>query len=217
MPAGSRKFAAQAATDRSHRAALARAVGWTSVAVVLTAVLAAVAAVAFSVTVAGDSMQPTLRPGDRLVADVLHRDDVQRFDVVEATVGTARAAVVKRVIGIPGDRVLVRTRDGHPEVLVRPAGSSVVFRVENSAWSAPPTAEIEGCCDADGRSQPRPAWARVPDGAYWLLGDNWGASTDSRTFGFVRAEAIGARLSFRLTPLGDLGDVPNPARLVATS
>jgi signal peptidase I len=205
-----------AVADAGRRTTLVRALGWFALVVLLAAVLSSVAVVAFSVTVSGDSMQPTLRPGDRLVADVLHRVDVHRFDVVEATVGAARTPVVKRVVGLPGDRILVRDNAGRREVLVRPAGSTTVFRVVSDTWSSHPAADDEACCDADGRSRPRPAWVVVPADAYWLIGDNWGGSTDSRTFGFVRARDIGARLAFRLTPLGDVGRLPEPAHLVAT-
>jgi signal peptidase I len=53
----------------------------------------------------------------------------------------------------------------------------------------------------------------VPAGSYWLVGDNWGGSDDSRKLGFVTDEQIHARLNFRVLPLGEFGTVPAEVRL----
>jgi signal peptidase I len=54
----------------------------------------------------------------------------------------------------------------------------------------------------------------VPDGHYWVLGDNWGASDDSRSYGFVRDYQITGGLWRRLYPLAHLGAVPHDVALV---
>jgi signal peptidase I len=53
----------------------------------------------------------------------------------------------------------------------------------------------------------------VPAGKFWLLGDNWGQSDDSRTYGFVPEGDIGGQLNLRLQPLGSFGSIENPAKL----
>jgi signal peptidase I len=164
------------------------------------ALVLAVVALAFSVTVDGASMEPTLRDGDRMFLEVWTRDEIERFDVVEADAPSAvsggAARILKRVIGMPGDRISV---SGDARVLIRPAGAEATYVVENPAWSAEPGAELE--------------WRAVPEGAYWLLGDNWRASTDSRSFGFVDAEAVHGRVVFRMLPLGRHGAIADDVRL----
>jgi signal peptidase I len=159
-----------------------------------------VVALAFSVTVDGDSMEPTLRDGDRMFLEVWTRDEIERFDVVEAdapsTVSGGAVRILKRVVGMPGDRISV---SGDARVLIRTAGAEETYVVENPAWSAESGAEVE--------------WRTVPEGSYWLLGDNWGASTDSRSFGFIDAEAVHGRVVFRMLPLGRTGAIAGDVRL----
>ena len=159
-----------------------------------------VAALAFSVTVSGTSMEPTLRDGDRMFLEFWTHDEIKRFDVVEAdapsSVAGGGARILKRVIGMPGDRVSV-TRDA--QVLVEPAGEERIYAVDNPAWSADSAVEQE--------------WLTVPEGAYWLLGDNWGASTDSRSFGFIDAAAVHGRVVFRMLPFGRNGTIARDVRL----
>jgi signal peptidase I len=97
---------------------------------------------------------------------------------------------------MPGDRVSV-TRDA--QVLVRPAGEEQIYEVDNPAWSADAAVEQK--------------WLTVPEGAYWVLGDNWGASTDSRSFGFIDAAAVHGRLVFRMLPFSRNGTVDRDVRL----
>ncbi|WP_018156525.1 signal peptidase I [Demetria terragena] len=169
--------------------------------------LAVLVLMTFSVTVVGSSMEPTLRVGDRLFLNALTSgSEVSRFDIVQARLGPDRQQSVKRVIGLPGDRVRIRHENGRTTVEVAPAGAKEWFRVTNPAWEAARQDRL--CCDARGRGASEVASTRVPEGSVWLLGDNLDASDDSRTFGFVPVEEIGATLNLRVLPLSRLGPVP---------
>ncbi len=153
-----------------------------------------------------DSMAPTLRPGDTVLANqVAYRHRPPRIgDIVvfhppdgavtmrcgkrrppgqacaTATPGNSTALFVKRVVALPGDRVSIR--DGH------------VIRDGNRA-SEPfitPCRRGEGNCAF-------PRTFVVAAGRYYLLGDNRGNSLDSRNWGPVRASAIIGRVR-RLGP-----------------
>ncbi|MGY0387561.1 signal peptidase I [Nocardioides sp. WG-D5] len=166
---------------------------------VFAALVLVVAALAFSVTVDGTSMEPTLRDGDRMFLEFWTHDEIERFDVVEADAPSTVAGgarILKRVIGMPGDQVSV-SADGR--VLVRPERDRQTYVVDNPAWSAEAGVEQD--------------WLTVPQDAYWLLGDNWGASTDSRSFGFVDADAVHGRVVFRMLPLGRNGTIARDVRL----
>lgn len=178
------------------------AVGVGAAVTVLVAIVAVVFGLAFSVTIEGTSMEPTLRGGDRVQLDVLHRGTVERFDMVAAEDpraggGDGGRLIVKRVIGTPGD--LVAVADGpRPVVLVRPKGEDQAYAVVNPAWGDRVGVRAGGL---------DPDWSEVPEGAYWLLGDNWGASTDSRSFGSVSADEITMRLGIRVWPLDRFGEI----------
>lgn len=86
-----------------------------------------------------------------------------------ATAGSSRAAFIKRVVAGPGDLVSIR------------AGRAVV----NGVVSAEPFAIS---CSGTGCTFPTPV--RVPAGHYYVLGDNRGASDDSRFWGPIPASSI---------------------------
>lgn len=177
------------------------------------------AALLFSVKVSGTSMEPTLHPGDRLVLDVFHRHDIHRFDLV---VGhepgkPGGASIVKRVVGMPGDRIMIEG-GADPVVLIRPAGSAQTYAVDNPAWRGQVGMGRAACCQAGGVSVSAIGlpghWVTVPPGSYWVIGDNWGGSQDSRVFGFLAATDIQSRVSFRVLPVSRIGSVPRDVRLV---
>ncbi|WP_161962506.1 signal peptidase I [Nocardioides speluncae] len=195
-----------------------RLLAWLAIGLVILTLLVPIAALTFSVQVSGTSMDPTLKEGDRLLVDFIGRDRIKRFDLVEAKPGEGSPTLVKRVVGMPGDRVAVaRTTGDAPRVFVRPAGGDEVFEVANPTWAGQVGDRTLPCCTTDGKSGPARAWATVPDGHYWLLGDNWGGSDDSRVFGFVPADQVAGRLNFRILPLSDFGEVPSATELVSSA
>jgi signal peptidase I len=123
-----------------------------------------------AVVVDGSSMAPALHSGQVLV---VHRTAYlfggpRRGDVVVFRDPTHPGRqYVKRVIGLPGDHVLIEAG----QVLVNDAVIDEPYVVDNDDYSYPP----------DGRP------VRVPDGAYFVLGDNRPVSADSHLGWFVAA------------------------------
>ncbi len=135
---------------------------------------------AFNLSVVrGHSMAPGIHDGDRILVEPWSYlfGQVRRGDVVVLQSPLdPRVDYVKRVIGLPGDEVLIA------------AGSVWV----NGDLLAEPYA-----LDGDkGIFQ----WARVMPEHYFVLGDNRPQSADSREFGQVPATLLRGRVDLRVWP-----------------
>lgn len=154
----------------------------------LVVVLGAAVAAVGVYRVQGASMRPTLADGELLLANPLARNP-DRFAVVVYDVnGTA---AVKRVIGLPGDRVRILAAPANL-VQVQPGAAGpwqTVVDATGGTWPPAPHPALT-CCAPDGRASVAPEGALVPVGQYFLLGDNPAESIDSRAEGFVPAQRV---------------------------
>jgi signal peptidase I len=161
------------------------------------------------------SMQPTLKVGDFLLVDkqafapedalgnrVLPSTAVRRGDlaVFLFPVDPTRH-LVKRVIGLPGDRI--HLRDGRvfvngallpePYAFYAPSGTNVFRDDFPDLRDADPDVEERWWLTL--RNLAVAQEVTVPPGAYFVLGDNRNNSEDSRYWGFVpRANLVGRPL-----------------------
>jgi signal peptidase I len=186
-------------------------------------VLAIVVLRAFFVTPFGipsASMQDTLLVGDRIlvdrttVPDELERGDIVVFDAseafhldvpergvvqrlveaVESLAGKGQPTdYVKRVIGLPGDHVRCCAADGRLEI-----NGVAVSEPYVATGQRPSVVTFD---------------VTVPPGRYWVMGDNRGASADSRAHlgepggGMVPGRDIIGKVWVRYWPLDRLGPV----------
>lgn len=154
-------------------------------------------AVAQSFYIASGSMQPTLEIDDRLIVDKLSYrfQDPQRGDIVVFSAPESALAVcglppnfrdplIKRAIGLPGDRVEVKS--GKIYVNGQQLQESYPARSPNYNWGP----------------------ATVPPNSYFMLGDNRNRSCDGHDWGFVTRDRIVGKAIVRSWPLDRLGD-PN--------
>lgn len=129
--------------------------------------------------VRGSSMEPALRDGDRLVVDRVSYNlaEVDRGDVVVMRYPkNPDVDFVKRVVGIPGDRIAMRA--GILFVNGEPA---------DDYGCIPDLASIHELT--------------VPPQSFFVLGDNRPVSCDSREFGLVAEQHIKGRVRARFWPL----------------
>ena len=148
--------------------------------ILLVAVLAAAVILLFpAFVVYGNSMAPALHEGDLVLAAADTSPDIG--DLIAFRSG--ERVLIKRVVGCPGDSIEVQD-DGR--VLV------------NGEKLSEPYALLTG--DAAGELDYP---VTLPDGGYFVLGDNRGSSVDSRyrVLGVIDQDQLLGRLVIRLWPL----------------
>jgi signal peptidase I len=134
----------------------------------------------------GQSMEPTLNNDQRLVVEkISYRfHGPRRGDVVVIRMGDGPSELlIKRVVGLPGEEVMVR--DGKVYIDGQPLEEPYIARFTYGDYG--------------------PQY--VPPLSIFVLGDNRGFSNDSRAFGMVPIEHIVGRAWFSYWPLDRLGFV----------
>ena len=138
------------------------------------------------VKVEGGSMEPGLEDQERIFINKLayKLEDIQRGDIVVFRYPRdTRKSFIKRVIGLPGDRV--RVFDGRVYL--------------NGRLTSEPYVPEEYL---DSRSYPE---VKVPSDCYFVLGDHRSMSNDSRDFGPVQRSYIYGKAVFGYWPMEKLG------------
>ncbi|MFJ7087293.1 signal peptidase I [Streptomyces griseus] len=158
-------------------------------------------------TIPTDSMAPTVKPGDRVLAERIDGADVRRGDVVVFTDEVWGAtAMVKRVVGVGGDKVACCDKDGRLTVNGTPVDEPYLDRGQAAAGSAAP-------------ASPQDFSATVPKGQIFLLGDERATSLDSRVHlqdagqGSVPLSAVQARVDAVAWPMN--GMIARPSSFAA--
>ena len=150
------------------------------------------------------SMENTLQPEQYVLVDKLtphwanySRGDIVVFDPPESwSAGGGGVPFIKRVIGLPGDRVEIR--GGH--VYVNGVALEEPYIFEDNG--IPQTTEPA----IGGQSE----WT-VPTGDLLVMGDHRQDSADSRTFGPIEIGHVIGRAWLRYWPFDVFGVLPKPA------
>lgn len=159
------------------------------------------------------SMRPTLIEGDRIFVERVSRffTSPKRGDIMvfyppsEQLSKTPEAiferltgfvckdvAYIKRVIGLPGDKILIRPNaDGKYSVYVNGQKLKETYILDDYDYT--PCTEKRLCGPMT-----------VPENKYFMMGDNRGNSEDSRFWGFLPRERFIGRAVFLFWPVNRL-------------
>ena len=135
-------------------------------------------------TVVKTSMEPNYHEGDNII--VYHMNvSYDRYDVVIMK-HSANDYYIKRVIGLPGETITIKNGEiyiddellNDPTILKEGAATycSVGYNIDTT----------EECSYV------------IPDGEYFLIGDNREASSDSRSFGSISEEDLYGKVIIKL-------------------
>jgi signal peptidase I len=133
------------------------------------------------------SMEPTLQVGDRILVDKIsanwqapaYGDILIFYPPASPAIDDNSKAYIKRLIGMGGDRIMVANgkvyRNGTP--------------LNEPYIAEPPVYTMRT--------------VTVPQGNYWMMGDNRNHSNDSHVWGFLPQQNVIGKAVFRFFPLGD--------------
>lgn len=137
----------------------------------------------FKVMIPSESMVPTLNVKDRLfVTRVYDLDKIKRGDILVFESQELNDTLIKRVIGLPGDRVVV----DKGQVYVNDEKIEENYLGSNDSFS--------GIFD-------------VPEGKYLFFGDNRALSRDARRWDnpYIDGEDIVAKAQIKVYPFDEIG------------
>ncbi|WP_443656138.1 signal peptidase I [Faecalibacillus faecis] len=132
------------------------------------------------VVVNGPSMMNTLHNGDVMILDKIGMKlgGIKRFDIV--VIQTGKTKIIKRVIGMPGE--IISYHDNKLYI----NGKEVSDNHSNEI-----TYDFEE--------------VKIPDGEYYVLGDNRTDSVDSRILGTIPKNEILGHATFIIYPFNRFG------------
>ncbi|MGG5253319.1 signal peptidase I [Neobacillus sp. SM06] len=144
--------------------------------------------------VEGESMMPTLQSGNKLVVNKLgyNANDLQRFDVIVFH-ANKKEDFVKRVIGLPGDKIVYQ--DDQLYVNGRKITEPFLDVYRKKA---------DGKLTGDFTLKEITGVSTVPKGKLFVLGDNRLESWDSRHFGFISTSQVVGKVDLRYWPLSEV-------------
>jgi signal peptidase I len=144
--------------------------------------------------VEGSSMNFTLHDGQQLLVNkiVYNFHEPERGDIIvfHPPVEIDEDDFIKRIIGLPGEKVMI----ANSKVIIQKADSSLI-ELDEPYITRPANRDFEG--------------EIIPEGEYFVMGDNRVNSSDSRTGWTLKEEDIIGKAWISVWPIGDWGLVSN--------
>ena len=142
--------------------------------------------IATPIRVDGPSMEDTLKNGDILFLNKLDKK-FKRFDIVVIYKSDIR--LIKRVIGLPGENIEYKDN----ELYINGELVEDISLIRTGDFTLHELYGID----------------KIPEGYYFVMGDNRTISKDSRYYdiGLIKKSAIAGTTSFRIFPFNKIGRI----------
>ena len=136
------------------------------------------------VRVNGRSMEGNLHNGDILLLEK-YDTNYERFDIIVVKYNGEK--LVKRIIGLPGDTVEYRND---------------ILYINGEKVNEPFIDE-----KTEDFSLKQLGYDKIPEGYFFIVGDNRDDSLDSRYLGLFKKESIEGKVIFRIFPFNNFGKI----------
>ena len=135
----------------------------------------------------GNSMASTLKSSEVLLLNKMDKK-YKRFDivVVDYDDGKFKEKIIKRVIGLPGEKI----KYNNGKLYVNDKKVKDKFSEFTNDFSTQDLGSL-----------------KIPEDTYLVLGDNRNNSVDSRILGFIKKEDIMGKTNIRLFPFNKFGKI----------
>lgn len=155
--------------------------------------------IATPIDVNGTSMMPTLKNNDIMILYKLTKRirGIKRFDIV--VIDTDSGKLIKRVIGLPGDKIKYEVTTDDDENM----SATLLINGEKVEEDFLPETNKNATCLSE--------WTicneeiTVPEGEYFVMGDNRGDSKDSRMIGTIEYDKIMGTTELTIFPFNRFG------------
>lgn len=140
------------------------------------------------IRVIGPSMNHTLLDGDIMILDkISYRfNDIERFDIV--VIKTNKTKIIKRVIGLPGDKIEYKDN----KLCINGEYVKEDFLDKNTKTYDFTLYDLTG-------------YETIPEGYYFVMGDNREESSDSRIIGLISKKNIEGHAKYTIFPFRRFG------------
>ncbi|MBM7646822.1 signal peptidase I [Scopulibacillus daqui] len=172
---------------------------WTAALIIAVAIASLVRGFLFTnYLVEGKSMMPNLQDGNRLIVNKIDykMSKPHRFDVIIFH-ATKTEDYVKRVIGLPGDKIAYKNDTLYVNEKPVPEPYLKEKKDELAAGQLTEDFTLKGYTGV----------TTVPKGKLWVMGDNRQDSVDSRRFGFIDMNQVVGKAVLRYWPLSEFGSI----------
>lgn len=161
---------------------------WISYIIIIVVIVLIRTFIATPVIVDGNSMKPNLIDNQVLILYKLNKN-YHRFDIVviDHKVRENKEHLVKRVIGLPGE--YVEYKDSKLYINKKEVKEDFI--------------DVE----TDDFSLAKLGYLEIPEGYYFVVGDNRGDSSDSRILGLIPKNEIKGKIKFSLFPFSRFGKI----------
>jgi signal peptidase I len=139
------------------------------------------------VIVSGQSMEPTFESENRVIISKIHKLD--HFDLVVFHAPGSEEDYIKRVIGLPGDTVVMEDDK---------------LYINGTEYEEEYIQDNKDQLFAD-QKLTEDFEVTVPEGQLFVLGDNRRNSTDSRDIGCIDEDSVVGKVGFRFYPFSSIG------------